>query len=115
MVYADATGAPGALLATTGELAYRSSDAAGWYFLDFARRQTQANPSGLLQLTPGAYWIGVIAGDESGVAGVAYDSIPATDEQNTNPYPAGPSDPFGPGTAGDERLSLYMDYFAPPF
>lgn len=115
VVYADADGVPGALLGVTDELTYGSSAGPGWYYLDFPRHLTQSNPSGLLQLRPGNYWIGVIAGGESGVAGVTYDAVPGSDDDNTNPYLAGASDPFGPVAAGDERLSLYLDYFAPPF
>lgn len=115
VVYADSNGVPGALLGVTDELTYRSSDGPGWYYLYFPRRPTQSNPSGLLPLRSGKYWIGVIAGDESGVAGVTYDPVPRVDAENTNPYLAGPSNPFGPIVAGDERLSLYLDYFAPPF
>jgi hypothetical protein len=115
VVYADAGGVPGALLGVTDELTYRSSEGPGWYYLYFPRHPTQTNPSGLLPLRPGSYWIGVIGGDQSGVAQVTYDAVPGADDENTNPYLTGPSDPFGPIVAGDERLSLYLDYFAPPF
>jgi predicted RNA binding protein YcfA (HicA-like mRNA interferase family) len=115
VVYADANGVPGGLLGVTDELTYRSSEGPGWYYLYFPRHPTQTNPSGLLPLRPGSYWIGVIGGDQSGVAQVTYDPVPGADDENTNPYLTGPSDPFGPIVAGDERLSLYLDYFAPPF
>lgn len=115
VVYADAGGTPGALIGVTTELTYRSSDGPGWYSLFFPRHPTQSNPSGLLQLSPGNYWIGLIAGDQGGVAGVTYDPAPSVDYHDANPYAAGPTDPFGPAVAGDERLSLYLDYYAPPF
>ena len=115
VIYADANGVPGALLGVTSELIYQSSGTPGWYYLYFPRLPTQSNPSGLLQLKPGNYWIGVIAGDQAGVAGIAYDPVPAVDDHDMNPYVEGPTDPFGTIAAGDERLSLYLDYFAPPF
>lgn len=115
VVYADASGVPGALLGVTDELIYQSGGAPGWYNLYFPRRPTQSNPSGLLQLSRGSYWIGVIAGDQAGVAGIAYDPLPAVDDQDSNPYVEGPTDPFGAIAVGGERLSLYLDYFAPPF
>jgi len=115
VVYGDAGGAPGALLGSTQQLTYRSSDSPGWYFLDFPRHPTPTNPSGLLQLNPGNYWIGVISGDTAGVAGVAYDPVSGADNSNQNPFAEGPTNPFGPSIAGDERLSLYVDYFVPPF
>lgn len=106
IVYADSGGVPGALLGTTDELTYQSSEPPDWYDLTF--------PS-LLKLTPGNYWIGVIAGDQSGVAAVAYDPAPGVLDFNANPYSAGPSDPFGPTVSGDQQLSMYMEYYAPPF
>jgi hypothetical protein len=49
------------------------------------------------------------------VAGIAYDPIPADLTYNANPFIAGPTDPFGPFSTRDERISLYMSYYAPPF
>ena len=115
VVYSDAGGAPGALLGVTRELTYQSSEGPGWYYLYLPRQPTRSNPSGLLQLGPGNYWIGVIAGGVAGVAGVAYDPVPGADNSNANPFVDGPTNPFGPSIASDERLSLYLDYFVPPF
>lgn len=106
VVYADSGGVPGALLGTTDELTYSSTEPPDWYDLTF--------PS-LLKLTPGNYWIGVIAGDQSGVGGVAYDTAPGVLASNANPYSAGPSNPFGPAVSGDQQLSMYMEYYGPPF
>ncbi len=81
---------------------------------EVASNATTDNPSGLLLLQPGAYWIGVIAGADPGVAGVAYDPVPADLTYNPNAFTGGPSDPFGPLFTRDERLSMYMSYYAPP-
>jgi len=115
VIYADAGGMPGSLLATTDELAFPSTAPAGWYTLKLPRQRTTDNPSGLLLLQPGAYWIGVISGGDPGVAGVAFDPAPADLVYNANVFTAGPSDPFGPPSTRDERLSLYLSYYAPPF
>jgi hypothetical protein len=115
LIYADAGGMPGSLLATTDDLTYPSTASPGWYALKLPRMRTTDNPSGLLLLQPGAYWIGVIAGADPGVAGVAYEPVPADLTYNANAFTGGPSDPFGPLFTRDERLSMYMSYYAPPF
>jgi hypothetical protein len=115
VIYADAGGVPGSLLATTDALTYPSTAPPGWYALKLPRRRTTDNPSGLLFLQPGAYWIGVIAGGDPGVAAVAYDPVPAGLAGNANAFNSGPSDPFGPISTRDERISLYLSYYAPPF
>lgn len=115
VIYADAGGMPGSRLATTDDLTYPSTASPGWYALKLPRMRTTDNPSGLLLLQPGAYWIGVIVGADPGVAGVAYDPVPADLTYNANAFTGGPSDPFGPLFTRDERLSIYMSYYAPPF
>lgn len=115
ILYADSGGVPGTLVGTTAELTYSSTDPPGWYALTFPRRPTPQNPSGLLVLAPGNYWIGVITGAAAGIASVAYDTVAGFQDYNANPYSSGPTNPFGPVNPGDEQLSLYMEYFAPPF
>ncbi|HSC02001.1 MAG TPA: hypothetical protein VLC49_01750 [Solirubrobacteraceae bacterium] len=115
VIYADAGGIPGSLLGTTGAITFPSTASPGWYTLTLPRQRTTDNPSGLLLLQPGAYWIGIIAGGDPGVAAVAYDPVPADLTYNTNPFTSGPSDPFGPAVTLDERISLYLTYYAPPF
>ncbi|MGN6872246.1 MAG: hypothetical protein ACTHMY_27970 [Solirubrobacteraceae bacterium] len=115
VIYADAGGVPGALLGTTDALTYPSTATPGWYRLPLPRQRTTDNPSGLLLLQPGAYWIGFIAGGDPGVAGVSYDPVPADLAYNADAFAAGPSDPFGAIATLDQRLSMYMGYYAPPF
>jgi hypothetical protein len=115
VIYADSGGAPGELLATTSDFTYPSSAPPGWYALKIPRQRTVQNPSGLLLLAPGDYWIGFITGGDSAVAAVAYDSASAALAYNANPFSAGPTDPFGPISTSDERLSMYLTYYAPPF
>jgi hypothetical protein len=115
VIYADDGGVPGALLATSAAITYPSTAPPGWYPLTLPRQRTTDNPSGLLLLQPGAYWIGLIAAGDPGVAGVTYDPVPADLAYNANPFSTGPSDPFGPFATRDERLSTYLTYYAPPF
>ena len=115
VIYADSGGAPGSLLARTSDLMYTSTARPGWYALKLPRQRTDQNPSGLLLLGPGDYWIGFITGGDAGVAAVGYDSASAALASNANPFGAGPSDPFGPISTRDERLSMYLTYYAPPF
>jgi subtilisin family serine protease len=102
LVYADSNGAPGRLLATSNELVFRNTNAAGWYDLPL---------SSPLSLVAGNYWIGVISGPSSGVASFRWDSVASSRLVNSNAYSAGPSDPFGTPTSTDaEQMSLYAEY-----
>jgi hypothetical protein len=101
IVYADAGGVPGALLAVTDELTFQSSSPGGWYDLPF--------PSPL-HLTSGNYWLGIISGPQPNVAAIAYDPVLNVRATNPNPYGAGPSDPFGPILTDNVQMSLYLVY-----
>ena len=98
VVYADAGGSPGSLLASSNEFTYTSSALAGWYDL------TLAHP---LAVQPGRYWIGVITGAATHVAGFRYDSVANARDISANTYTAGPSDPFGSFSTDGEEMSLY--------
>jgi hypothetical protein len=101
IVYADAGGAPGALIGVTDELAFPSSASAGWFELPFPRP---------LDLPPGDYWLGIISGPQAGVAAFAYDPVPGARATSPNAYAAGPGDPFGPFTTDSAQMSLYLVY-----
>jgi hypothetical protein len=101
VMYADSGGSPGALLGTTGQLAFSSSGAAGWYDLTF--------PTGV-SVGAGKYWIGVITGGTSGVAGFRYNSVSGSRDYNVNSYSSGPSSPFGSVINDGEQMSLYATY-----
>jgi DNA-binding beta-propeller fold protein YncE len=101
VVYADSGGSPGALLGASGERVYHSTEAAGWYDLTFSTP---------LNLAAGSYWIGVITGASSGVAGFRWDSVTGSRHYNTNTYTSGPSNPFGPATTDSEQMSIYATY-----
>jgi len=103
VIYADASGAPGALLGVSEQLTFKSSNSAGWYDLAFS------SPP---KLAAGNYWIGIITGATAGVTGFRYDSVPGSRDYNTNPYGSGPSNPFGFFSKDSEQMSLYATYTA---
>ena len=101
LVYADSSNAPGALLATSEQLTFKSTNLAGWYDLAF--------PSPV-KLAAGNYWIGVTTGASSNVAGFRYDSVTGSRDYNASTYTSGPSNPFGSVTVDAEQTSLYATY-----
>jgi hypothetical protein len=101
LVYADSSNAPGALLATTEQLTFKSTNSAGWYDLSFT------SP---VKLAAGNYWIGIITGATSNVAAFRYDSVAGSRDYNANTYTSGPTNPFGAVTVDAEQTSLYATY-----
>jgi hypothetical protein len=101
LIYADSSGAPGALLATSGEVIFHGTDAAGWRDFSLA--------SGL-SLQPGTYWLGLISGASSHVAAFRYDSVSGSRDYNANAYASGPSNPFGSFSVDGEQMSIYATY-----
>ena len=105
LVYADSGGAPAGLLGVSEQLTFTSTSSTGWYDLTFA------SP---LKLAAGNYWIGVITGATSNVAGFRYDSVAGSRDYNANTYTSGPTNPFGAVTTDAEQTSLYATYTPPP-
>jgi subtilisin family serine protease/fibronectin type 3 domain-containing protein len=101
LIYADSSGTPGALLATSTQLTFKSTNTAGWYDLPFATPPA---------LAAGNYWIGVLTGGTSHVAGFRYDSVTGSRDYNSNTYTSGPTNPFGAFTTDAEQTSLYATY-----
>jgi hypothetical protein len=104
LIYADSSGAPGALLGVSEQLAFQSTNAAGWYDLNF---------SSPLKLGAGNYWIGIITGASSKVAGFRFDAVTSARDYNANTYASGPTSPFGSPTVDPEQMSLYATYTPP--
>ncbi|MFI4985066.1 MAG: hypothetical protein ACHQAV_03650, partial [Solirubrobacterales bacterium] len=69
IIYADTGTAPGALLAVSEQLTFKSTNVAGWYELVF---------SAPVKLAAGNYWIGVMTGATAGVAAFRWDSVAAS-------------------------------------
>jgi len=103
VIYADSNGSPGALLATSNQLVFSSTEAAGWYDMTLPAS---------VSLAAGKYWIGVITGSTSGVAGFRYSSVSASRDYNSNAYSSGPTNPFGSVSTDSEQMSLYATYTA---
>ena len=101
IVYANSSGKPGALLGKSSQLTFRSTNSPGWYSLSFATP---------LNLAAGSYWIGVITGASSDVAGFRYESVSSGRDYDTNTYTSGPTNPFGSITTDREQASVYATY-----
>jgi len=92
VVYADSGGTPGALVGVSNELSFASTQAAGWYDLTL--------PGGIT-LSAGRYWIGMLSGGSSSVAGFQWDPVAGARVYNSNSYTSAPSNPFGGVTGSD--------------
>jgi DNA-binding beta-propeller fold protein YncE len=101
VIYEDASGKPAGLIATTSPLTFQSTNTTGWYDLPLPTP---------LNLPAGNYWLGVITGEHSSVAGFRYQTSTGARDYNTNTYTSGPSNPFGSPTTDSERASLYATY-----
>jgi len=102
VVYADSGGTPGALVGVSNELSFASTQAAGWYDLTL--------PGGIT-LSAGRYWIGMLSGGSSSVAGFRWDPVAGARVYNSNSYTSAPSNPFGGVTGSDgEQMSIYATY-----
>jgi hypothetical protein len=101
VLYSDASGKPETLLGVSEQLTFKSTSPAGWYDLPFTAP---------IKLGAGSYWIGVISGATSHVAGFRYDGVSRSRDYNANAYSSGPSDPFGAATTDGEQTSLYATY-----
>jgi hypothetical protein len=85
VIYSNESG-PKTFLGTSKELVFLHTESTGWYELTFTTP---------VKLAAGNYWIGVITGATSDVAGFRWDSVTNSRDKNVNEYAAGPSNPFG--------------------
>jgi hypothetical protein len=58
----------------------------------------------------GRYWIGLLSGRSTGVAGFRWTSRTGCRVWNNDSYDDGPSDPFGTYTTDNELMSLYASW-----
>jgi hypothetical protein len=106
VIYADAGGVPGPLLAASNQLLFHSTDPSGWYDLPLP------DPA---SLQPGNYWIGLLAGSTANVARIRWDSVSGSRVSNVRDFALGPSNPFGSVSSIDDRqMSLYALYTPSP-
>jgi hypothetical protein len=101
VIYANANGVPGALLAHTQPLTFSTGESAGWYDLKLSTP---------LSLRAGDYWLGVFTGGNADVAAFRYDPVSNVRYWNTNTFSAGPSSWFGSGTWDNYSMSIYAGY-----
>jgi thermitase len=102
VIYADAGGSPGALLATGSEVTYRGNvNGRGWFELPFPTP---------VALGAGSYWLGFITGASTEGIGYVYENVAASRAYNANPFTSGPTNPFGSATKDSEQASLYATY-----
>jgi unsaturated rhamnogalacturonyl hydrolase len=101
VIYAYSGGVPTSLLATTRQLAFASSNRAGWYDLTFATPPAVTGGS--------TYCIGFISGGPNpGAAAYYYDRAPANVRfTSVNAYASGPSNPFGKASPDNYDESVY--------
>jgi Cysteine-rich secretory protein family len=99
VIYADAGGSPGALIATTDEIQVAASDGPAWRTLPF--------PSNV-SIATDVYWIGYTSGPSSGAVSFYYDLNPGGRAFNDDAYADGPSDPFGPASRDGLEISMYV-------
>jgi Subtilase family len=110
VIYSDAGGVPGTLLATGAEATYNGNvNGSGWFELPFPTP---------VALTPGTYWIGFLTGATSDGMGYAFDEAEGSRAYDANPFASGPTEAFGTATIDSEQASIYATYLpskpAPP-
>jgi hypothetical protein len=101
VVYADAGGQPGALLATSNEVSIASGAAAGWRDLVFGAP---------VSLSAGNYFVGVLVGGTANVIRETYDVQTGIMRYNADAYADGASNPYGTATTFNNKMSLYATY-----
>jgi hypothetical protein len=103
VIYKDSNGKPAALLGSSLQFTFTSKTAAGWYKLVF--------PVGV-KVATGSYWIGLLTGSTTKVAGERFDSVKNAEDYNANTYTSGASNPFGSFKTTNEQMSLYAAFTA---
>jgi hypothetical protein len=103
LIYADAGGNPGPLVATTQEVSITYNATKGWVEL--------ALPAPV-PLAAGNYWLGFQAGARFGdaLSYYGYDAATAAQQTKFDLYSDGPSDPFGAGASKDRVIAVYATY-----
>jgi lysophospholipase L1-like esterase len=104
VVYADAGGTPGALVAATTELSIGAAQAAGWVALPFAAA---------VSLPAGSYWLGYWYADSS--SRHYYASVTGAERYAAAPYSstASPPSSFPAAHSSSSSYSLYGTLTAP--
>jgi PKD repeat protein len=103
VIYANAGGAPGALLGVSNQVTITAGQQWGW--VDFTFPSPVAINAGLV-------WLGYIAGAPNDLTQLRYDPSPGELRYNVNAggYAAGPANPFGSPLTSNLHYSLYATY-----
>ncbi|MDX6505131.1 MAG: hypothetical protein QOE29_2256, partial [Gaiellaceae bacterium] len=107
VLYADAGGSPGALLAVSNAVTVVSGQQWGW--VDFVL------PAPVV-VSAGTIWMGYIASANNDLTQLRYDSVTADLRYNANAggFAAGPTNPFGTAVQSSIHYSLYATVTTAP-
>src|SRR5262245_25351857 len=101
VVYDDAGGAPGTLVAAGVEVTIPGGMPARWVALPLAAP---------LVLRPGTYWLGNIAGDASAACRYFFGNLPGARFHNADAYADGPAPAFGASTVEIGPIAVFATY-----
>jgi hypothetical protein len=101
VVYTDAGGEPGGLVAGTAAVTIAAGRAPGWVDLTFTTP---------FSLGPGNYWLGLHSGNDHAVARYAWGTRANARRYNIDTYSDGPSNPFGGGRFADSQEIAIFAY-----
>jgi RHS repeat-associated protein len=101
LIYADSSGSPGALKATSAQVTIAKGRAAGW--VDFTISPAITLPSG-------DYWLVLHSGTTANITRRFGDTLTGAERNNTDTYSDGAADPFGTATTGNWSWSTYATY-----
>jgi acid phosphatase type 7 len=102
VIYGDANGQPGILLATTKEITVKARQGPAWRNLPFPAT---------VRLDPGTYWLGFISGNKDSRLKYYYNEFVGDYRSNNDAYTDGPRNTFGASTTAYKRnLSIYATY-----
>jgi hypothetical protein len=101
VIYRDAAGTPGALVATGPERLVTPAASGEWVALPLAAP---------VSLTPATYWLGILTGDTSMATVHFVGTTPASKIFTWDAYSDGPSATAGPPTIVPGPISVYAEY-----
>jgi subtilisin family serine protease len=102
LLYADAGGTPGALVAATSAQTVGAQATSGWQTLPFTAP---------VPVSAGTYWLGILAGPTSEVFALRYDdSTTASGAVTYQPWTSGPRNPFAAVRLEPEKFSVYATW-----
>jgi RHS repeat-associated protein len=101
LIYADSSGSPGPLKATSAQVNIAKGRAPGW--VDFTISPTVTLPAG-------DYWLVLHSGTTANIIRRFGDTVTGSERNNTDTYSDGAADPFGTATTGNWSWSTKATY-----